>query len=107
MLLPALEHYGLAPMLREDIAAALIPLLLGFAGFCVLLQKLVLLQARGWRSLWTDFRGQLLLAVLMLVAGFFAGTWLGLTGERWQTFCYLATGACGLILVLQPVPGEH
>lgn len=94
-------------MLREDIAAALIPLLLGFAGFCALLQKLVLLQARGWRSLRADFRGQLLLAVLLLVVGYFAGAWLGLAGERWRTFCYLATGACGLILVLQPVPGER
>lgn len=107
VLLPALEHYGLAPLLLEDISASLIPLLLGFAGFCVLLQKLVLMQMRGLRSLWADFRGQLLLAVLLLVVGFFAGPWLGLAGASWQLFCYMAVAACGLVLVLQPVPGEH
>ena len=107
MLLPALEHYGLAPMLLADISAALFPLLLGFAGFCMVLQKLVLMQASGWRSLWLDLRGQLLLAALLLVAGYFAGPWLGLAGARWQAFCYVAVAACGLILVLQPVPGER
>ena len=107
MLLPALEHYGLAPLLLEDISASLIPLLLAFAGFCVLLQKLVLMQLRGLRSLWADFRGQLLLAVLLLVLGYFIGPWLGLASERWQLFCYLAVAACGMVLVLQPVPGEH
>ncbi|MNY01780.1 hypothetical protein D3C86_1343240 [compost metagenome] len=39
VLLPALEHYGLAPLLLEDISASLIPLLLGFAGFCVLFRS--------------------------------------------------------------------
>jgi hypothetical protein len=107
VLLPALEHYGLAPLLLEGIAASLIPLLLGFAGFCALLQKLVLAQVQGVRGLWADFRGQLLLAVLLLVVGFFAGPWLGLAGGSWQLFCYLAVAACGLVLVLQPVPGEH
>ena len=104
VLLPALEHYGLAPLLLEDISASLIPLLLGFAGFCVVLQKLVLLQQRGLRSLWADFRGQLLLAVLLLVAGFFAGPWLGLAGNSWQLFCYMAVAACGLVLVLRAIP---
>lgn len=107
MLLPALEHYGLAPVLLEDISASLTPLLLGFTGFCVLLQKLVLAQVQGLRGLWADFRGQLLLAVLLLVAAFFAGPSLGLAGERWQLFCYLAVATCGLVLVLQPVPGEQ
>lgn len=107
VLLPALEHYGLAPMLREEIASRLIPLLLGFAGVCLLLQKLVLVQACGWSSLWADFRGQLLLMVLLLVAGYFAAVWLGVGGQRWQLFCCLAVGASGLILVLQPVPGER
>jgi hypothetical protein len=107
VLLPALEHYGLAPLLLEDISASLIPLLLGFAGFCAVLQKLVLAQVRGLRGLWADFRGQLLLAVLLLVAAFFAAPWLGLAGERWQLFCYLAVATCGLVLVLQPVPGER
>lgn len=106
MLLPALEKYGLAPLLLDDIAASLIPLLLGFAGFCALLQKLVLMQQGGLRSLWGDFRGQLLLAVLLLVVGYFVGPWLGLVGGSWQLFCYMATAACGLVLVLQPVPGE-
>lgn len=107
VLLPALEKYGLAPVLLQDISAALIPLLLGFAGVCALLQKLVLAQVEGLRGLWADFRGQLLLAVLLLVLAFFGGPWLGLAGERWQLFCYLAVAACGLLLVLQPVPGEQ
>lgn len=106
VLLPALEKYGLAPVLLQDISAVLLPLLLGFAGFCALLQKLVLAQVQGLRGLWADFRGQLLLAVLLLVAAFFVSPWLGLTGERWQLFCYLAVATCGLLLVLQPVPGE-
>lgn len=107
VLLPALEHYGLAPLLLEDISASLIPLLLVFAGFCALLQKLVLAQVRGVRGLWGDFRGQLLLAVLLLVGGYFIGPWLGLEGGSWQLFCYLTIAACGLVLVLQPVPGEQ
>lgn len=107
VLLPALEHYGLAPLLLEDIAASLIPLLLAFAGFCALLQKLVLAQVQGMRGLWADFRGQLLLAVLLLVGGYFVGPWLGLAGGSWQSFCYMAAAACGLVLVLQPVPGEQ
>lgn len=107
VLLPALEHYGLAPMLLADISASLIPLLLGFAGFCALLQGLVLLQVCGLDGLWADFRGQLLLAVMLLVLGYFSGPWLGLAGERWQLFCYMAVAACGVVLVLQPVPGEH
>jgi len=107
VLLPALEKYGLAPLLLEEISATLIPLLLAFVGVCVLLQKLVLAQLRGWRGLWTDFRGQLLLAVLLLVAGYFGGPWLGLAGDSWQLFCYMAVAACGLVLVLQPVPGER
>lgn len=106
VLLPALEHYGLAPLLLADISASLIPLLLAFAGFCVLLQKLVLAQARGLRSVWADLRGQLLLAVLLLVAGYFVGPGLGLEDGAWQLFCYLAVASCGLVLVLQPVPGE-
>lgn len=107
MLLPALEHYGLAPVLLQDISAVLIPLLLGFAGFCALLQKLVLAQVQGLRGLWADFRGQLLLTVLLLVLAFFVGASLGLASERWQLFCYLAVAVCGLLLVLQPVPGEQ
>lgn len=106
-MLPALEHYGLAPLLLEDISASLIPLLLGFAGFCAVLQKLVLAQQHGLRSLWGDLRGQLLLAVILLVLGYFAAPWLGLAGSGWPLFCYMATAACGLVLVLQPVPGEQ
>jgi predicted membrane-bound spermidine synthase len=106
VLLPALEHYGLAPMLRDELATSLLPLMLGFAGLCGLLQALVLVQVCGWRSLWRDLRGQVLLATLLLVAGYFAATGLGLVGARWQAFCYLAAGACGLVLLLQLVPGE-
>ena len=42
VMLPALEKMGLAPLLIEEVDAALSPLLIGFAAFCVLVQGMVL-----------------------------------------------------------------
>lgn len=107
VVLPALAKIGLAPLLIEEIAVNLRPLLVSFAAFCAVLQAVVLMQAHGLRSLWSDVRGQLLLAVLMLAAshlvvqaGFFAFPY-------WLVFSYLVMALCGLMLVLQVAPGRE
>jgi hypothetical protein len=108
MVLPALGRIGLAPLLVEEIAGSLKPLLVGFAAFCSALQALVLVQVTGLRGLWRDVRGQLLLAVgllagsqLLMRAGWFESLY-------WASFSYLVMALCGLMLVLQPAPGrEH
>lgn len=108
MVLPALGRIGLAPLLVEEIAGSLKPLLVGFAAFCSALQALVLVQVTGLRGLWRDVRGQLLLAVgllagsqLLMRVGWFESLY-------WASFSYLVMALCGLMLVLQPAPGrEH
>lgn len=106
MVLPALAKTGLAPLLVETVAAALTPLLIGFAGFCAVLQALVLVSSHGPRSLWRDLRGQLLLAVALLCLVYFLVRGLAPEAVRWLLFNYLAVAMCGLLLVLQPVPGR-
>lgn len=106
VVLPALAKTGLAPLLVETVAAALTPLLIGFAGFCAALQALVLVSSRGPRSLWRDLRGQLLLAVALLCLVYFLVRGLAPEAVRWLLFNYLAVAMCGLLLVLQPVPGR-
>ncbi|MFL9815459.1 DUF4149 domain-containing protein [Stutzerimonas sp. VN223-3] len=107
VVLPALAKIGLAPLLIEEIAASLRPLLVGFAGFCVLLQAIVLIQLSGFRSLWRDLRGQLLLSVLLLAASYFAVRAGFVESPYWLVFSYLVMGLCGLILVLQVAPGRE
>jgi len=104
VMLPALGKIGLAPLLVEEIAGTLRPLLVGFAAFCAVLQAVVLMQAQGVRSLWCDVRGQLLLAVLLLAASHFAAGGQLLESARWLLFSYLVIGLCGLMLVLQEPP---
>lgn len=94
VVLPALAKTGLAP------------LLIGFAGFCAVLQALVLVSSHGPRSLWRDLRGQLLLAVALLCLVYFLVRGLAPEAVRWLLFNYLAVAMCGLLLVLQPVPGR-
>lgn len=107
VMLPALEKMGLAPLLIEEVNAALSPLLVGFAAFCVMLQGMVLAQAQGLSSLWHELRGQLLLVVLLMALVFFAVRhWLP-DAERWLLFNYLVLALCGLVLVLQPLPGQR
>ncbi|MFI8480885.1 DUF4149 domain-containing protein [Pseudomonas sp. NPDC078700] len=104
LVMPALAKLGLAPLLVEDLAASLKPLLIGLAGCCAVLQAFVLIQAQGLPSLLRDIRGQLLLTVLLMVVGYFAVHWLGYPAPRWQLFNYMVLAFCGLLLVLQPVP---
>ncbi len=106
VVLPALAKTGLAPLLVETVAAALTPLLIGFAGFCAVLQALVLVSRQGPSSLWRDLRGQLLLAVALLCLAYFLVRGLAPEAVRWLLFNYLAVAMCGLLLVLQPVPGR-
>lgn len=107
VMLPALEKMGLAPLLIEEVNAALSPLLIGFAAFCVLLQGMVLVQAQGLRSLWRELRGQLLLIVLVMAVAYFAVRQWQPEAERWLLFNYLVLALCGLVLVLQPLPGQR
>lgn len=106
VVLPALDKIGLAPLLVEAVADALKPLLLGFAGFCALLQALVLWQTRGFAAFARETRGQLLVAVLVMVAAYFVVRQVAPVAERWLLFNYLVVALCGLLLVLQPAPGR-
>ncbi|TLX56397.1 DUF4149 domain-containing protein [Stutzerimonas nosocomialis] len=106
VVLPALGKIGLAPLLVEEVANGLRPLMIGFAAFCALLQLLVLVQVLGFGALRTDLRGQLLLTVLALAASHHAGLAGWFDSPYWQVFSYLAMAVCGLLLVLQPVPGQ-
>lgn len=107
VMLPALEKMGLAPLLVEEVRAALNPLLIGFAAFCAVLQVMVLVQAQGLSSLWRDMRGQLLLVVLLMAGVFFAASHWQPDAQRWLLFNYLVLALCGLLLVLQPLPGQR
>jgi len=104
VMLPALDKIGLAPLLVAEIAGTLKPLLVGFAAFCAVLQAVVLIQVAGFRSLWRDVRGQLLLTVLLLAVSFFVAGTPWLESARWMLFSYLIIGLCGLMLVLQEPP---
>jgi uncharacterized membrane protein YGL010W len=106
LVMPALEHYGLAPLLLQEIGSLLMRALLGVSAACVLVQ-LMLLAATPAVHLRRDPRAGLLLAALLLVASHFLLPLLGLESRAWQLFSYLATAACGLSLLLLPVPGER
>ena len=58
VLLPALTHIGLAPLLVDDVSNLVRPIMLGFAAVCVVLQLVVLVGKRG-AGFWRDVRGQL------------------------------------------------
>ena len=105
VMLPALPKVGLAPLLVDEVAAVLSPLLVGFSAFCALLQCVVLMQAEGAGSLWRDIRGQLLLTVQVMAASYLGVHYGWPDALRWLSFSYLVLALCGLLLVLQPVPG--
>lgn len=107
VVLPSLDKAGLAPLLVESVRAVLQPLLVGFAGFCALLQALVLWEVRGLAGFWRDQRGQLLLTVMLMVAVYFVVNHVAPDAQRWLLFNYLVLALCGLLLVLQPVPGRE
>lgn len=105
VLLPALERFGLAPLLIDEIAAFMRPVLVGFAAVCVLLQCL-LAWVVSRRAVWRDLRGQMLLLALVAVACFFLLAALP-SGAYWQLFSYLVLAFAGLVLILQPRPDEE
>ena len=104
VLLPALERFGLAPLLIDEIAAFMRPVLIGFAAVCVLLQCLLVWMVLR-RPIWRDLRGQMLLLVLLAAAAFFLVAALP-NGAYWQLFSYLVVAFAGLVLILQPRPDE-
>ncbi|MGN5861886.1 DUF4149 domain-containing protein, partial [Pseudomonas aeruginosa] len=53
-----------------------------------------------------DLRGPLLLAVALLCLEYFLARALAPEAVRWLLFNYLGVAMCGLLLVLQPVPGR-
>lgn len=105
VLLPALSKYGLAPLLVDELGQALSRLLVGFAAFCAVLQLLVLIQVGKLNNLCRDIRGQLLLATLALALAYMAVSYWSPEALRWLVFNYLVLSLCGLLLVLQPIPG--
>lgn len=107
VMLPVLERIGLAPMLVEEVAATLRPLLVAFAGFCALLQALLLIQHAGLERLWRDARAQLLAAVLALVMVFLLVRFWLPEALYWLNFSYLLLAFCGLLLVVQPLPAKR
>ena len=68
---------------------------------------MVLVQAHGLSSLWRELRGQLLLIVLAMALAFFAVRYWQPDAARWLLFNYLVLALCGLVLVLQPLPGQR
>ncbi|MEH6566884.1 MAG: MFS transporter [Halopseudomonas sp.] len=104
VLLPALTHIGLAPLLVDDVSGVLRPIMLGFAAVCACLQLLVLLGYEG-RRFWRDLRGQLLLVVLVAVACYSLVASLP-QGLFLSLFCYLVVAFAGLVLIFQPRPDE-
>jgi hypothetical protein len=107
VLLPALVKYGLAPLLVDEVGQALGRLLIGFAAFCALLQLLVLVQVGRLQDVWRDIRGQLLLAAEVLALFYLAVSYCLPDALRWLLFNYLTLALCGLLLVLQPIPGSQ
>lgn len=107
VVLPALGKLGLAPLLIQEVANSLRPLLIGFAAFCAVLQLLVLVQVSGLRSVLKDVRGQLLLAVLALAASYFVVQAGFVRFDFWLLFSYLVIALGGLMLVVQPPPGRE
>lgn len=104
VLLPALESFGLAPMLTEEIGSFMRPLMVAFAAICAVLQLIIVWTAVSgdW---WKDVRGQLLLLVLIAATVFFGAKFIA-AGDYIQLFCYLIMAFAGLVLVLQPRPDE-
>ncbi|WP_044874064.1 hypothetical protein [Pseudomonas sp. LFM046] len=107
VMLPALGRIGLAPMLVDEVAATLRPLLVAFAGFCALIQALLLIQHAGLVRLWGDARAQLLAAVLALVVVFLLVRFWLPEALYWLNFSYLLLAFCGLLLVIQPLPAKR
>lgn len=106
VLLQALEKLGFASLLVQEVAQYMRPLLIGLALVCVLLQLLVLKQTMPLKQLIKDLRGQLLLTVVLLACSFFLTRSVWPAAQYWLVYSYLTVGMCGVLLVLQPIPGR-
>lgn len=106
VVLPAIGQTGLAPLLVQAISERLVPLLVGLTAVCVVLQAFALLRSEGVSSLLRDMRGQLLLTVAVMALSYFVVRQQWPEAEYWLRFSYLVMAFCGLLLVLQPVPGK-
>ncbi|WP_277373932.1 DUF4149 domain-containing protein [Pseudomonas sp. AA-38] len=106
VILPAIGQTGLAPLLVQDISAQLTPLLIGLAAVCVAVQAFALLRVEGLASFWRDVRGQLLLAVAAMALSHLLVRQYWPEAEYWLRFSYLVMAFCGLLLVVQPIPGK-
>ena len=101
ILLPGLQHMGLAPLLVEEAASVLRPSVMLIALVAGALQ---LLQLGMRRAGWRDLRVQMLVLVL-LAAGAFFGFRLQ-PNPLYGIFCYLVVAFAGLVLAVQPRPDE-
>lgn len=104
VLLPALERFGLAPFLVEEIGSFMRPLVASFAAICVLLQGVICWNALG-SACWRDTRGQVLALVLVCSITHLAASWWQ-EADYWAVFSFLLLCFAGLVLVLQPRPDE-
>lgn len=105
VVLPGIGQTGLAPLLVQDISAYLTPLLVGLAAIGVAVQAFALSRGEGLASLWRDARGQLLLAVAVMALSHLLVLQYWPDAAYWLRFSYLVMAFCGLLLVLQPIPG--
>ncbi|MEX6504238.1 DUF4149 domain-containing protein [Pseudomonas zhanjiangensis] len=105
LILPALARLGLAPLLVEEVGGHLRALLVGLAAVCAGVQALVLVRVTGVSGLWRDMRGQLLLVVVTAAAAFLVARLYWPEVGLLPMFTYLVMAFCGLLLVLQPLPG--
>lgn len=101
--LPALEQYGLAPLLVDDAALTLRPAVLGISAVAMLLQLFVLVvRVRG--AIWRDVRAQVLVLALAAVGAFFL--FRGAGNQLLMLMSYLVVAFAGLVLAVQPRPDE-
>ncbi|AVO54262.1 DUF4149 domain-containing protein [Ectopseudomonas mendocina] len=107
VLLPAIGQFGLAPLLVQEIASHLTPVLVALTAVCIGIQSAVLLRCEGFVSLWRDMRGQLLLTVALMALSYWLAPKLLEDASYWLRFSYLVMAFSGLLLVLQPVPGRE